>query len=134
MIHATQSYFQGHWQMVRIIENVVDGVIGEVWGQADFRHENNGLVCFETGVLRFNGHDYHTGRTALWRFAGERIEVSYEDGRPFHDFLVREPLVLAIDGNAEFRIEYEFDHDTWTSTWEVLDPGHRYMMTTRYRR
>ena len=134
MIRATQSYFQGPWQMVRIIENVVDGVIGEVWGQAVFMNDYDGLTCHETGVLRFNGHDYHTGRTALWRFEGERIEVQYADGRPFHDFLTRQPLALAIEGDAEYRIEYEFEHDTWVSSWEMVDPGHLYSMTTRYRR
>ena len=30
MIRATQDYFYGHWLLVRIIENVPEGVIGEV--------------------------------------------------------------------------------------------------------
>jgi len=134
MVDATQSYFEGPWQMVRIIENVREGVIGEVWGQAEFVKDGKGLTCHETGVLRFQGHDYHTGRTSLWRFEGERIEVRYEDGRPFHDFLTRQPLALAIEADAEYRIAYEFDEGTWTSTWEMTGPGQRYMMTTRYRR
>lgn len=131
---ATQSYFAGEWQMVRIIENVREGVIGEVWGQARFIPDGKGLTCREDGVLRFGGHDYHTGRTSLWRFDGERIEVQYEDGRPFHDFLTREPMALSIDGDAEYRISYEFGVDTWVSTWELTGPETDYLMTTRYRR
>jgi len=132
---ATQSYFAGQWQMVRIIENVREGVIGEVWGQADFVEDDEGLTCIENGVLRFGGHDYHTGRVSLWRFGeGGHIEVRYEDGRPFHDFLTQDPIVLSIDGEARFQISYTFNRDSWTSSWELLGPGADYLMTTRYRR
>lgn len=139
MIRATQSYFQGHWQFVRIIENVREGVIGEVWGQADFVFDGEGLVCLENGVLRFNGHDYHTGRTSLWRFGAEgssdeRIEVQYEDGRPFHDFLTRDPIALQISQTARFEISYDFAPGTWISKWEMTGPDQEYLMTTRYRR
>ncbi|MEM1297819.1 MAG: DUF6314 family protein [Pseudomonadota bacterium] len=139
MIRATQSYFEGPWQLVRIIENVREGVIGEVWGQAEFVFDGEGLTCLENGVLRFNGHDYHTGRTSLWRFGDaadpdERIEVQYEDGRPFHDFLTRDPIALQIREDARFEISYEFDRGTWLSTWEMTGPGQNYQMSTRYRR
>ncbi|MEM7060157.1 MAG: DUF6314 family protein [Pseudomonadota bacterium] len=134
MVEATQSYFEGPWQMVRIIENLRDGVIGEVWGQVEFLFDGEGLTCLESGVLRFQGVDYHTGRTSLWRFDGDRIEVQYEDGRPFHDFLTQDPIALQIDGDARYEITYDFDPGTWTSRWEMLGPGADYMMTTRYRR
>ena len=135
MIRATQSYLEGPWQMVRIIENVPEGVIGEVWGQAEFLFDGEGLTCLEDGVLRFGGVDYHTGRNSLWRFReGDKIEVQYEDGRPFHDFLAREPIALKIDGDAVYEITYDFQPSTWISRWEMQGPGQRYMMTTRYRR
>ena len=135
MIRATQSYLEGPWQMVRIIENVPEGVIGEVWGQAEFIFDGEGLTCIEDGVLRFGGVDYHTGRTSLWRFeAEEKIEVQYEDGRPFHDFLTREPIALRIAGDARYEITYDFEPGTWISRWQMQGPGENYMMTTRYRR
>ena len=135
MIHATQSYFEGPWQMVRIIENVPEGVIGEVWGEAEFLFDGEGLTCIEDGVLRFQGADHHTGRTSLWRFGDDdRIEVQYEDGRPFHDFLTRDPIALQIAGDAVYEIVYDFEPTTWTSRWEMTGPGQNYMMTTRYRR
>ena len=135
MTEATQSYFEGQWQMVRIIENVPEGVIGEVWGQADFAPDDKGLTCVEAGVLRFGGVDYHTGRISLWRFSdGGKIEVQYEDGRPFHDFLTRDPIALSIDGDARYEIVYDFEPITWISRWQMLGPGRNYMMTTRYRR
>ena len=68
MIRATQSYFAGDWLMVRIIENAPEGVIGEVWGEARFVEDEDGLECRETGVMRFQGEDFHMERRSLWRF------------------------------------------------------------------
>lgn len=135
MIEATERYLAGPWHMTRIIENVRDGVIGEVWGEADFIHDPDGLTCIENGVLRFGGVDYHTGRTALWRFRPEgRIEVQYEDGRPFHDFLMQRPIALSLAPDARYEISYDFEPASWLSTWEMTGPGTAYRMTTRYRR
>jgi hypothetical protein len=135
MIRATQDYFHGRWLLVRIIENVPEGVIGEVWGEADFIEDAKGLTCREQGVMRFRGTDWHTERTSLWRFPEPgRVEVRYADGRPFHDFLTREPIALAIEQDARYEIVYEFEPDTWISRWQMLGPAANYMMTTRYRR
>ena len=135
MIRATQDYFRGQWLLVRIIENVPEGIIGEVWGEAQFVNDGEGLTCREQGVMRFQGADYHTERTSLWRFpeAG-RVEVLYEDGRPFHDFLTRDPIALTIEEDARYEIVYDFEPGTWISRWQLLGPGRNYMMTTRYRR
>lgn len=135
MIRATQDYFRGNWLLVRIIENVPRGIIGEVWGEAQFSDDGDGLTCFEQGVMRFQGDDYHTERTSLWRFPEPgRVEVRYEDGRPFHDFLTRDPISLRIEEDARYEIVYDFEPGTWISRWQMLGPGRNYMMTTRYRR
>jgi hypothetical protein len=135
MIRATQSYFEGDWLMVRIIEKAPEGLIGEVWGEARFVKDGDGLACHETGVLRFHGEDFHTERTSLWRFpAAGRVEVLHEDGRPFHHFLTERPIALEFSGEASYEIVYEFEPDTWISRWEMAEPGRTYMMTTRYRR
>src|SRR5690606_19962409 len=108
MIRATQDYFLGHWLIVRIIEDVPEGIIGEVWGEAEFTEDGEGLTCREQGVLRFRGADWHTERTSLWRFPEPgRVEVLYADGRPFHDFLTQDPIALAIEEDARFEIAYE---------------------------
>lgn len=135
MIRATQDYFRGDWLLVRIIENMPEGIIGEVWGEASFRDDPDGLTCTEQGVLRFDGADWHTERTSLWRFPEPgRIEVLYADGRPFHDFLTRAPIALAIEDDARHEIVYDFGPGTWISRWQLLGPGRNYMMSTRYRR
>lgn len=133
---ARPEFFAGTWQMVRIIENVSEGVIGEFWGEARFTPDGAGLTCRETGVLRFRGADYHAERASLWRFdANGRIEVRYEDGRPFHEFAFDEPEAVHDCGEDRYRVSYDFESPTaWLSRWEVTGPAKDYMMTTRYRR
>jgi hypothetical protein len=134
---ATQAFFAGRWQMVRIIENVPEGVIGEFWGEARFAPDGEGLTCREEGVLRFRGQDYHAERQSLWRFpGGGRIEVRYSDGRPFHDFVLDDPQAVHDCGEDRYRVSYEFEEGgrAWISRWEVRGPAKDYIMTTRYRR
>jgi hypothetical protein len=143
MTIATQGWFRGHWQMMRIIENVPEGVIGEFWGECSFSPDgarnSGGLICREQGVLRFRGADYHSGRISLWRFPGQgRIEVLYDDGRPFHDFAAEKPEATHLCGEDRYRVSYQFDPggaaDTWLSQWDVKGPAKDYVMTTRYQR
>ena len=119
---ATESFFAGRWLMVRIIENVPEGVIGEFWGEARFVPDGAGLACREEGVLRFRGHDYHAERASLWRFpGGGGIEVRYADGRTFHDFAFDDPQALHECGEDRYRVAYEFEPGgrAWISRWEV---------------
>jgi len=131
----SQLFFKGTWQMLRIIENVREGVIGEFWGDATFRDSEDGLSCTETGVLRFRGHDYLASRDSIWVFpGGGRIEVRYSDGRPFHDFVVDVPEAVQLCGADRYEVSYSFGEDSWLSRWTVSGPGKDYTMTTRYRR
>lgn len=135
MDEATERYFRGRWQMVRIIENIPEGVIGEFWGEAVFEPDGQGLACREVGVLRFRGADYHAERASLWRFPdGGRVEVRYADGRPFHDFATVDPIAEHACGEDHYRVAYDFGRDSWTSRWEVTGPLKDYQMSTRYRR
>ncbi|MBY8975172.1 hypothetical protein KHP62_05095 [Rhodobacteraceae bacterium NNCM2] len=135
MTVATLSFFAGQWQMVRIIENVSEGVIGEFWGECGFAPDGEGLICRETGVLRFRGADYHAERSSLWRFpAPGKVEVQYDDGRPFHDFVDDEPEARHLCGEDLYRVSYDFGMNEWTSVWDVKGPAKDYRMTTVYRR
>jgi hypothetical protein len=121
--------------MMRIIEDVTEGIIGEVWGEARFTPDADGLTCREEGVMRFRGADYHAERVSLWRFPESgRIEVRYADGRPFHDFDIGRPQAVHNCGADRYSVSYSFGTRDWTSVWEVSGPGKAYRMTTRYRR
>jgi hypothetical protein len=136
MEQATARFFAGRWQMMRIIENVTEGVIGEFWGEARFEDRpEGGLHCREGGVLRFRGADYIAERDSIWMFPGEgRIEVRYADGRPFHAFVIDDPEAVQHCGDDRYSVSYSFGEDSWLSRWEVVGPRKDYSMTTRYRR
>lgn len=135
MAMATRRYFRGTWQMVRIIEDAREGVIGEFWGECSFTPEAEGLACAEAGVLRFRGEDYHAERKSLWRFPGPGlVEVDYEDGRPFHAFSIASPRAEHVCGEDTYSVEYRFDPDAWISVWKVEGPNKAYQMTTRFVR
>jgi len=135
MAIATEAWLSGRWQMARIIENVTEGVIGEFWGECSFTPDGAGLTCRETGVLRFRGADFAAGRVSLWRFPEPgRIEVRYEDGRPFHDFPAEHPVATHLCGEDRYEVSYQFETDYWISRWQVRGPKKDYMMTTRYLR
>lgn len=132
---ASSAFFLGRWQMTRIIENVPEGVIGEVWGEASFEPDAHGLTCTESGVLRFRGADYAATRVSLWRFPGAGvIEVRYADGSPFHAVHAEDPRAVHDCGADRYRVAYGFGAESWTSRWEVSGPDKDYVMTTRYRR
>lgn len=135
MEEATERYFHGRWQMARVIENVPDGVVGEFWGEALFEPDGEGLICRENGVLRYLGADYSAERRSLWRFpGGDRVDVRYADGRPFHSFVPTEPSAEHYCGADHYDVSYEFAPDHWRSVWSVRGPAKDYMMTTLYRR
>lgn len=138
---ATEAYFRGRWQMARLIETPTGGSIGEFWGEACFEPPDDAaaggrcLVCRESGVLRFEGHDYASGRVTIWRFnADHSVEVSYADGRPFHAFTPGEPRAVHLCGADRYEVGYEFAHGTWWARWRVTGPAKDYWMTTRYQR
>lgn len=111
--------------------------VGEFSGEAGFRPDPDGagLICRETGILRFRGANYPAARGTLWRFpGGGRIEVRREDGRPFHEFADRDPQAVHLCGDDRYRVRYEFGDDRWTSVWEVEGPNKDYRMTTTYSR
>ncbi|MEM6355918.1 MAG: DUF6314 family protein [Pseudomonadota bacterium] len=135
MNEATERYFRGGWSMRRIIEDVVDGVIGEFWGEAQFEPDDEGLLCREEGVLRFRGQDLHADRGSLWRFPSPgEVEVRYLDGRPFHSFPLARPTAEHLCGDDIYQVHYTFGGGAWSSVWSVSGPNKSYRMMTDYRR
>ena len=132
---ATRDWFEGRWAVQRVILSVPERVVGEFWGEAVFAPDAEGLICRESGVLRYEGHDYNSGRVLLWRFPGAgRVEVRFEDDRPFHEF---DPKIGEAEHLCEpdiYRVTYRFEPALWESRWEVHGPQKDYVMETRYRR
>lgn len=135
MKKATQGWFRGRWGMQRVILSVPDRVVGEFWGEAQFAEDSDGLTCTEAGVLRFEGHDYQSGRVLLFRFPKPgRVEVLFEDGRPFHEFDAARGEAEHICAPDVYRVNYRFEADRWETRWDVQGPQKDYVMETRFVR
>lgn len=132
------AQFEGVWAIDRHILDHRAGAEGRLTGTATFTPDGEGLTVHETGELRYAGQPpIRAERRYLWRERAGRVEVLFDDGRPFHAF----PLDTATpearhacDPDA-YAVRYDFGaFPDWTARWRVTGPRKDYTMTTRYRR
>ncbi|MGR3269435.1 hypothetical protein DU478_06715 [Thalassococcus profundi] len=128
--------FEGHWSLSREIDDRRAGHVARAEGEAEMRRDAAGLVYAEEVRLVLPGQRPVTGtRRYLWRPGLHGVAVSFEDGRPFHDFALG-------TGHAEsahwcdpdqYDVHYDFSGwPRWTSLWCVAGPAKDYRMLTRY--
>jgi len=129
--------FRGLWTLTRRIEDAHAGEVLALTGTTRFSDDVEGLICEETGTLTRSGHPPMTAtRRYLWRQSGPRIEVLFEDGRPFHGF-VPGPRAHAKHDCAPdtYAVEYDFSRwPDWHAIWTVSGPRKDYVMRSDYRR
>jgi hypothetical protein len=129
--------FTGPWAIERAITDLAAGATGRLTGRADFRPAPHGLACTETGTLVMGGPPMAATRTTLWREAAGRIEVAFEDGRPFHAFPADDPSPEASHDCPPDRYCVRYDFTAWPSwqaEWRVRGPRKHYVMLTRFAR
>ena len=130
--------FEGAWRLTRRIEDRLAGQTGHLEGVARFTRDADGLIYSETGTLRLPDQpEMQAERRYLWREAGTRIEVFFEDDRPFHAFDPADPRPAAehwCDPNS-YAVRYDFSAwPDWSSEWQVTGPRKDYMMHSQYCR
>jgi len=132
--------FTGHWSLGRIVVHA-DGGRSKVVGSAVFRTDPEGLRYLEAGHMR---HVPAQGRQVilsvrqryLWSPAESGIAVRFDDGRPFHDLPVGQPICTAEHPCAPdlYRLSYDFSGwPEWRVVCRVTGPRKDYTMRTRYR-
>lgn len=129
--------FEGAWQVSRRIEDSVSGQVGLFEGVARFLPNADGLRYHEAGGLRLGeGAVMRAERVYLWRIDGRRVEVSFEDGRPFHEFDLGSDAEVVHQCDPDlYRVRYDFgDWPRWSSCWHVSGPRKAYVMTSDYAR
>ncbi|QFU08994.1 hypothetical protein PARPLA_01871 [Rhodobacteraceae bacterium THAF1] len=128
--------FAGQWVLARKIVHS-DGRVATLRGRAAFRAEGPTLVYEEAGTLKMDGTTLEARQSHLWRADGNRIHVSFADGRPFHSFA----LGLA-DAAARhdcppdiYDVSYDFSGwPQWRSRWVVTGPRKGYELISIYAR
>jgi hypothetical protein len=91
------------------------------------------LRYHERGTLHLGGQAVPATRTLIFRVAGPRARVSFDDGRPFHDL----DLGTGTDevdhpcGSDHYHGRFVvLDADTWQHEWEVTGPRKDHVIRT----
>ncbi len=135
----TRDGLLGHWRARRHIEDRRARHTAYLAGVAVFSTDHDGLVCRENGRLFLpGGQSLEARRTYLWRFPEPgRIDVLFEDGRPFHSFDPGAPEreVVHPCGEDLYRGCYGVEGlQAWSSRWEVVGPRKNQVLNTRFAR
>lgn len=116
-----------------------DGLKGTLQGQARIEAAGADRATYmEEGKLRLGqGEPLHATRTYLWRGRPGVIEVSFDDGRPFHMVPLEDlsPSAVHLCPPDRYQVTYDFETwPRWTSKWDVEGPAKAYRMVTTYTR
>ncbi|WP_308914788.1 DUF6314 family protein [Jannaschia sp. LMIT008] len=125
----------GAWQVVRRIRHD-DGAIASFDGICRWAWSDGALQAREVGLLTTGRVKVKAHRVTWWRTLGDMVQVTFENGRPFH-LIAPEPMPSATHNCMPdtYQIAYDFrEWPTWTCRWRVDGPAKAYAATTTYRR
>lgn len=136
MIRLTSELFAGDWRLTRRIDDARGQQSGSFEGTARFEPDGLGLRYRESGTLTLDaGGEFAATRRYLWRLADGRVQVFFDDGRPFHDFAADGVGSDHPCGADLYRVRYDFSQwPEWQATWTVRGPNKEYVSQSRYRR
>ena len=140
-MRPTLAEFAGKWQLRREIRqgSGADAVFEGVAVLFEHTEHTGGLLYEEDGQLQITGQRPMTAtRRYLWQVGeGERIDIFFEDGRPFH--------TIAAGGVSSkdrhycdpdtYDVQYDFSlWPEWHCRWHVTGPRKDYRMHSVYTR
>jgi hypothetical protein len=119
------AFLLGAWQLRRV--TVVGGVeVGSFAGVGTFDPDATGTLRYhERGTLHLDGQRVEATRRLAYRVTGPTAQVTFEDGRPFHDLDLRDGAteVEHLCGADRYHGRFEVvGPDTWRHAWHVTGP------------
>lgn len=132
------NVLEGRWRLTRLIVHE-DGTEHRFDGTARFRRSGKRLIEDEDGVLRGlpDATEMKATRRYVWTQDKSRIEVLFDNMRPFHTIPtgVARPETTYLCPPDRYRVSYDFSSQRhWTSVWRVEGPKKSYVMTSEFRR
>jgi hypothetical protein len=133
---ASLAALEGRWSLARRIVNA-DGSEAALEGEAVFRRAGLRLIQEEDGWLRLpgGGAPLRATRRYVWTAEKGRLEVLFEDNRPFHTVPlgVGRPETIYLCDPDRYAVAYDFTGwPAWRSVWRVEGPRKDYVMTSDY--
>ncbi|MEC4017518.1 DUF6314 family protein [Streptomyces sp. H27-D2] len=134
------AYLTGHWSIERTLLDMRTGSAGRFRGTAEFRpsEEDGSLLHIEEGELLWDGTVSRVGRTLhLSPRPDGTADVTFADGRPFHDLDLRTGQWTTDHPCAEDRYEGTFTVASareWHLRWRVSGPAKTQLLRSVYRR
>lgn len=129
--------FAGQWVLNRTIRDNLLGQNGTLAGQVVFTPTDSDRLTYdETGILNLiSGATLVASRQYLWRFLHDAVFVTFDDGRPFHQF-VPAGHAAGTDhpcGQDFYAVRYDFTQwPRWVAVWTVTGPRKDYVSTSVY--
>ncbi|WJY21342.1 DUF6314 family protein [Fontisubflavum oceani] len=127
---------EGVWRLERQIEDRRAKLTGHLTGEARWVPDRDGLLQIETGLLHYgDAPPMQAERRYLWRDGTHGLEVSFEDGCPFHKVDPTTPEADHFCAPDSYRVRYELaDWPRWSSRWRVTGPHKDAVIFSRYSR
>ena len=122
-----RAYLAGAWEIRRSLEDALRGQRGSFDGSAAFTPDDDGGLAYrEEGRLALGSFETLAHQSYRYGFpASHFAEVSFDDGRPFHDLDLSagqwevEHLCAADLYRGRFRVE---GPERWSVIWTVAGP------------
>ncbi|MBT8459406.1 MAG: trigger factor [Boseongicola sp.] len=135
---ASLAALEGRWSMAREIFHK-DGRRDRFDGLCVFQRSGPRLVQDEDGMLvpDSGGPPMKATRRYIWSAGAGRIDVAFEDMRPFHSvpFGVDHHETTYLCPPDRYQVSYDFkEFPNWLTVWSVEGPRKSYHMETRFTR
>ncbi|MCC3777667.1 DUF6314 family protein [Streptomyces sp. UNOB3_S3] len=135
------AFLTGRWTVDRTLTDLATGSAGTYHGTAEFRADGDGSGCLlhvEDGELDWNGTVNRAGRTLrLLPGPDGTTEVTFADGRPFHDLDLRTGLWHTRHPCGADLYDGTFtvvSPDEWRVRWRTAGPAKEHVQHSVYRR
>ncbi len=122
--------FTGVWKLDRTIRHE-DGRIDRFTGDCTFTRTGPRLVQEETGWLETSEGSFQGSRRYIWSEREGRLEVHFDDMRPFHMIPIGQsrPETVHLCPPDRYQVAYDFTQwPIWRTTWVVEGPRKDYCM------
>ncbi|MEM7719536.1 MAG: DUF6314 family protein, partial [Pseudomonadota bacterium] len=126
--------FAGDWTLQRRIDHS-DGRVDHLSGTCRFERAGPRLIQDELGWLETSTGRFQATRRYVWTEAGGRLDVFFDDMRPFHAIPLGEvrPETVHLCPPDRYHVAYDFSSwPEWRTVWSVEGPRKTYRMSSHF--